>query len=42
MKQILKSTALLLLLLCFQPLAFADLNTGWVAYWSFDDCTAGE
>jgi pimeloyl-ACP methyl ester carboxylesterase len=34
------STALLLLLLCFQPLAFADLNTGLVAYYSFDDCTA--
>ena len=36
------STALLLLLLCFHAPAFADLNTGLVAYWSFDDCTAKE
>jgi hypothetical protein len=37
------STALILLMLCcFHSLAFADLNTGLVAYWSFDDCTAQE
>jgi hypothetical protein len=28
---------LLLILCCFHSLAFADLNTGLVAYWSFDD-----
>jgi hypothetical protein len=33
---------LLLMLLCFHVPAFAALNTGLVAYWSFDDCTAGE
>jgi hypothetical protein len=33
---------LLLMLLCFHAPAFADLNTGLVAYWSFDDCTAKE
>jgi hypothetical protein len=37
------STALILLMLCcFHAPAFADLNTGLVAYWSFDDCSAKE
>jgi hypothetical protein len=37
------STALMLLMLCcFHAPAFADLNTGLVAYWSFDDCTEKE
>jgi hypothetical protein len=30
------------LLLCFHTLAFAALNTGLMADWSFDDCTAKE
>jgi hypothetical protein len=30
-----------LLLLCFHAPAFAALNDGLVAYWSFDESTAG-
>ena len=33
---------LLLMLLCFYVPAFADLNTGVVADWSFDGCIAKE
>jgi hypothetical protein len=34
---------LILLMLCyFHAPAFAALNDGLVAYWSFDDCTAKE
>jgi hypothetical protein len=32
----------LLMLCCFNTPAFATLNDGLVAYWSFDDCTAKE